>query len=684
MESRKRPAPSRANSASHKRQRSSLDIAHQLDHQNVQDPAKNAHDWFIRNGGQLHHQVEIAQSKTSGFHVRASAKVSSPTVAVCPYKLTISYLNLDHSKDYVRHVHSDLQKCLGRVPDHVLSYLLLIEQRTLREKSFWYPYIACLPLPEDMSTPVWFTPEDMKYLDGTNLVHATSEQHRLWGDEWRDAQLALDEAGIDNFKYDIVLFKWAATIMSSRSFASMRALPEIENNPILFPIVDFCNHRADAKVSWDFVEQSAFHLNVLGEFEAGEEIYNNYDPKSNEQLLMGYGFADPTNGELDTYAVKIRIPTEIENLWGAGGFSAEYLKALEDETGYFLPRSYRRSRWAHDLNIHPCFRGIPARLIYITWLGVIHDKGLKPRAEFLPKADSRMFVAVLVRLLSGIKVLCEKVPIGSQLPPPQNSKQESAKIYRDGQARVVHSIYNELNGVLESHTIMDGELAKTPIIMTVMEAFSQLEHEHRPRFRELSRGISLFCDLDPEDFEAVGRCDCEDVMWIYTLIIFYALTFRTDHEAILTGGRIYRWVEDLLRYYPLPELGRHEDPLRVTGSAPHYIHGLVDKHGLAFRAGSMWSGHWVMEWISDNRPDDNLYDRVVVWAVNVVQNESFVLPEKGRPELERYCMYIKCADDKEDWMFEEVDAEGKSIGQELFLSMPSNIFGLQGLTGCVK
>jgi len=80
------------------------------------------------------------------------------------------------------------------------------------------------------------------------------------------------------------LFLWAATIFTSRSFASTVALPQEtgEPYPFLYPVIDIFNHRTGAKVVWDFQggDYSLGHTEGVAE---GEQIFNNYAPKGNEE-----------------------------------------------------------------------------------------------------------------------------------------------------------------------------------------------------------------------------------------------------------------------------------------------------------------------------------------------------------------------------------------------------------------
>lgn len=83
--------------------------------------------------------------------------------------------------------------------------------------------------------------------------------------------------------------------------------------------MDFLNHSNGKKVKWHFNEQkNAVSYRTGEEIEAGEEIYNNYGNKSNEELLLNYGFAIQNN-EFDVSMLTLRLPPgHIENLHSSG------------------------------------------------------------------------------------------------------------------------------------------------------------------------------------------------------------------------------------------------------------------------------------------------------------------------------------------------------------------------------
>jgi hypothetical protein len=152
--------------------------------------------WFTQNGGHLNSDVQVVYSDSHGFHMRAARPLSSVIVATCPLKLTLSILNLDSDQKEVLSIESPLQQCRGRIPDQILTYLLLIEQHRKGQQSPWHAYIACLPGPESMTTPLWFDDDDMVFLAGTSLAPAAKERKTVLHGQWEHALTVMKELKI--------------------------------------------------------------------------------------------------------------------------------------------------------------------------------------------------------------------------------------------------------------------------------------------------------------------------------------------------------------------------------------------------------------------------------------------------------------------------------------------------------
>ncbi|GAA5880500.1 hypothetical protein JCM3774_000629 [Rhodotorula dairenensis] len=184
------------------------------------------------------------------------------------------------------------------------------------------PYVSALPNPSSLRTPLYFTPRERALLRGTNLDGATSDRERQWQRE-RDEVLRRVRAP-DEVKSAISWdhWLWACTMLSSRAFPSSLIDGDRANStPVLFPGIDLLNHRPTAKVTWSTDVHAAPTTSdartadkgsltiVLDEtVSAGSQVFNTYGAKSNEELLLGYGFVLPPPNPADILALKLSFP----------------------------------------------------------------------------------------------------------------------------------------------------------------------------------------------------------------------------------------------------------------------------------------------------------------------------------------------------------------------------------------
>ena len=146
--------------------------------------------WFLFNGGFVNPRAELHHS--DGYHLRVKPDggsivpgedESAAKIIFCPHALTISFLNARESI---------LLQCLkGKgFSQTIVLRLFLIEQYLLGKQSFWYPYIQCLPSPENkhgFHTPMWWEPDELAWLRGTNLGRAAAERKKGWQNEFNSA-----------------------------------------------------------------------------------------------------------------------------------------------------------------------------------------------------------------------------------------------------------------------------------------------------------------------------------------------------------------------------------------------------------------------------------------------------------------------------------------------------------------
>ena len=132
----------------------------------------------------------------------------------------------------------------------------------------------------------------------------------------------------------------AATHLSSRAFPStlLSDTPTLVSSPTSYPIllpgVDSLNHARGQPVSWVVNTPQASSSTAASEpsialvlhtpSPAGHELFNNYGPKPNAELILGYGFSLAQNPD-DTIVLKIGGVPAAGHKWevGRGASGAE-------------------------------------------------------------------------------------------------------------------------------------------------------------------------------------------------------------------------------------------------------------------------------------------------------------------------------------------------------------------------
>jgi hypothetical protein len=161
--------------------------------------------WAKVHRGHLHDQVEIYEDPQYGVALRVRASKSpnktglpaESKIVSCPFQLSLSYLNaLDVLPEFKSHSDHFPEELLSSTLPHVIGNIFLIQQY-LNENSFWGPYIKSLPQPhehEKLGTPLYFTANDMKWLQGTDLELARNQREQAWRSEFEAAVKAMSDS----------------------------------------------------------------------------------------------------------------------------------------------------------------------------------------------------------------------------------------------------------------------------------------------------------------------------------------------------------------------------------------------------------------------------------------------------------------------------------------------------------
>ncbi|KAJ2740106.1 hypothetical protein GGI20_005981 [Coemansia sp. BCRC 34301] len=178
----------------------------------------------------------------------------------------------------------------------MLCIFLVHERFVMKGASFWKPYIDILP--REFHTPLLFNKEELKFLRGTPAEFAVAERHEGYREEHQKALALVPESATPRDVFTYENFLWAMSVLSSRSFSKGLMANSLcrltSESEVLLPLLDMANHHPLTPVTWE-VDDNAIGFSTKTVAEPGQQIFNNYGPKSNEELMMGYGFCMQPN-----------------------------------------------------------------------------------------------------------------------------------------------------------------------------------------------------------------------------------------------------------------------------------------------------------------------------------------------------------------------------------------------------
>eukprot|EP00727_Mastigamoeba_balamuthi_P007707 m51a1_g3557 putative histone-lysine n-methyltransferase setd3 (805) ;mRNA; r:1037512-1040321 len=195
-----------------------------------------------------------------------------------------------------------------------LVYLFLaVNRRNTDPSFFWAPFIQAEP--KVVGTPVTYEDGELEQMRGTNLyeaVHGIRSKLRALAVHVpvlrREHPRLLGDAPCE---YEDLA--WAYECFWSRAFAARIGGEDVA---CLLPLCGMLNHSPTAHVTYVTSEPSGpgaddgwFAIRCEEDVFEGEQLYANYRHRSNEKLLLNYGFAYDKN-ELDAFAVKLSLARE--------------------------------------------------------------------------------------------------------------------------------------------------------------------------------------------------------------------------------------------------------------------------------------------------------------------------------------------------------------------------------------
>ncbi|AGO12709.1 AaceriADR237Cp [[Ashbya] aceris (nom. inval.)] len=323
--------------------------------------------WATTNGSVINDSLEFTTT-ASGIAALAKSKINGstqPLISV-PKKLLIT-------REMATESLGDLgSKNLG---PNALTQLFLaklmfatdVSSKDRELQDFFRPYLRVLPTHKDIHTPYFWTHSELLLLRGMDIYLKAKKNLRRLVNEWHElvtaGELRKDTKFYDLFNSsenfdsgeyirsqladpatvdwtDFPAYLWASSIFSSRAFPTLLLGTSTDlNEAFLNPIIDLLNHSPGKNVTWAYDEEAAaVTFSTAETVEPGEELYNNYGDKSNDELLLNYGFVLPNN-EHDKSTLCLRIPSESISQAARVGVNLDAAYVFDDMISYELPVS---------------------------------------------------------------------------------------------------------------------------------------------------------------------------------------------------------------------------------------------------------------------------------------------------------------------------------------------------------
>lgn len=186
-------------------------------------------------------------------------------------------------------------------------------------------------MPNDLLTALHYTNAELALLEGTSLfhgtmqrqerVHASSERAKLWlltvRASTRNYEMQQWLDWIESISW-LDAWTWAEDSYASRSFPPQVGGWTSDDEPILIPGFDLLNHRRGEPVTWSYEHEKGKCQNEntgyavftwRTAYAEGDQVFNNYGAKTNEELCGSYGFVE-LGGPDDVLVLALRKSSE--------------------------------------------------------------------------------------------------------------------------------------------------------------------------------------------------------------------------------------------------------------------------------------------------------------------------------------------------------------------------------------
>jgi len=248
--------------------------------------------WMKANGAEIN-DVKITWFKEYGYGIEAEKNFKQGDLLIAvPRKVM---LTTEDIQDSLLGPLFRTDPMLQHMPNVALSLRLLVEK--FRPDSFWKSYIAVLPT--EYTTVLYFKTNELQELKGSPSLEPAlkqcrniARQYAYFRKKFEESSDTASELLREVFTYE--QYCWAvSTVMTRQNFVPSSDGTTMLN--ALIPMWDMCNH-SNGKLSTDFNEEmDRSECMACRDYQAAEQIFIFYGPRTNAEFFVHNGFVYPDN-----------------------------------------------------------------------------------------------------------------------------------------------------------------------------------------------------------------------------------------------------------------------------------------------------------------------------------------------------------------------------------------------------
>ncbi|MFY0566891.1 SET domain-containing histone-lysine N-methyltransferase [Archangium lansingense] len=250
---------------------------------------------WLEDGGARFPKLNVVRQENGERAVLARTDIATGEAVLQVPRSHLLTLEVAKSSDIGRLIRSHVS------PDNEELYLAsFLLQEKHRPDSFWKPYVDSLPeaFPH---VPLFFSASERALLQGSFLL--TLLQFQDYSLRQDHALLCQKVPGYERFSVEE--FIWARLSVSSRNFGLK--VGGLQGRSLV-PLADMLNHRRPPDVLWSTSKDGQFfEMTAQNTIATGLEVHDSYGAKSNDLLLLHFGFV-VENNEQDEVFLSLGLP----------------------------------------------------------------------------------------------------------------------------------------------------------------------------------------------------------------------------------------------------------------------------------------------------------------------------------------------------------------------------------------